>query len=376
MHPKARGITSGRSTHLTHVLEVGPRCSGATVRFRSGAAPLTARGGQQPTRRTRLDTENVETQAQAIAAPGGITMKQLLEAGVHFGHQTKRWNPKMKPYIFGARNGIYIIDLQKTVAHGARGASASSPTSPRAAAACSSSAPRSRPRTSSSEEARARRPVLRHQPLARRHAHQLQDHQAGHRPPEDAREDGRGRHLRAPPEEGSRQPRARAREAREEPRRHEGHDAAARAASSSIDPKKEHIAVHEASRLGIPVIGVVDTNCDPDGIDFVIPGNDDAIRSIKLFTSKIADACIEGARALPGVRRRRARRAGERAGRASATATTAAAPRPRPRWPRRPPWRPWRPRRRAPAAPSSRSRRSEPPPSGERLPSGGEAAAE
>ena len=62
-----------------------------------------------------------------------------------------------------------------------------------------------------------------------------------------------------------------------------------------IDPKKEHIAVHEASRLGIPVIGVVDTNCDPDGIDFVIPGNDDAIRSIKLFTSKIADACIEGA---------------------------------------------------------------------------------
>src|SRR6201999_2136393 len=61
-----------------------------------------------------------------------------------------------------------------------------------------------------------------------------------------------------------------------------------------IDPKKEHIAVHEASRLGIPVIGVVDTNCDPDGIDFVIPGNDDAIRSIKLFTSKIAESCIEG----------------------------------------------------------------------------------
>jgi small subunit ribosomal protein S2 len=62
-----------------------------------------------------------------------------------------------------------------------------------------------------------------------------------------------------------------------------------------VDPKKEHIAIHEATRLGIPVIGVVDTNCDPDGIDFVIPGNDDAIRSIKLFTSKIADACIEGA---------------------------------------------------------------------------------
>ncbi len=83
--------------------------------------PLTARGGHNQPKDTDLDTqENVETQAQAIAAPGGITMKQLLEAGVHFGHQTKRWNPKMKPYIFGARNGIYIIDLQKTVAPGPR----------------------------------------------------------------------------------------------------------------------------------------------------------------------------------------------------------------------------------------------------------------
>ena len=103
--------------HLTHVLEVGPRCSGAT-----GSLPEWGRSVDGAWRTTTnlegfvLDTqENVETQAQAIAAPGGITMKQLLEAGVHFGHQTKRWNPKMKPYIFGARNGIYIIDLQKTV---------------------------------------------------------------------------------------------------------------------------------------------------------------------------------------------------------------------------------------------------------------------
>ncbi len=85
-----------------------------------------------------------------------------------------------------------------------------------------------------------------------------------------------------------------------------------------IDPKKEHIAVHEASRLGIPVIGVVDTNCDPDGIDFVIPGNDDAIRSIKLFTSKIADACIEGSA------RYRASGASERDEQDSQQATTGA----------------------------------------------------
>ena len=104
-----------------------------------------------------------------------------------------------------------------------------------------------------------------------------------------------------------------------------------------IDPKKEHIAVHEASRLGIPVIGVVDTNCDPDGIDFVIPGNDDAIRSIKLFTSKIADACIEGAARYRASGASRARRAGQAAGgpeRPAATSAGSAAVADRDRGPR------------------------------------------
>ena len=105
-----------------------------------------------------MDTqENVETQAQAMAAPGGITMKQLLEAGVHFGHQTKRWNPKMKPYIFGARNGIYIIDLQKTVALARAAFRFVADVTARGGSACSSWAPRSRRRTSSSEEAAPRR---------------------------------------------------------------------------------------------------------------------------------------------------------------------------------------------------------------------------
>ena len=115
-----------------------------------------------------------------------------------------------------------------------------------------------------------------------------------------------------------------------------------------IDPKKEHIAVHEASRLGIPVIGVVDTNCDPDGIDFVIPGNDDAIRSIKLFTSKIADAVHRGRGPLPRLGRRerdeqderqRGRCAGPRGAPSAAVRTVTRGPRGMPRrrapWPRR-----------------------------------------
>ena len=96
-----------------------------------------------------------------------------------------------------------------------------------------------------------------------------------------------------------------------------------------IDPKKEHIAVHEARRLGIPVIGVVDTNCDPDGIDYVIPGNDDAIRSIKLFTSKVADACIEDA-AVPGLGRGGPGPGGGAAPRRRAAPAAAVRSRPRP----------------------------------------------
>src|SRR5438094_431146 len=120
-----------------------------------------------------------------------ISMKQLLEAGVHFGHQTSRWNPKMKPYIFGARNGIHIIDLQQTL--------------------------------------------------------------------------GGIKAMRKLPD-----------------------------AIFVVDPKQEEIAVKEARKLGVPVIAVIDTNCDPDMVDYKVPGNDDAIRAIRLFCAAIADAVIEG----------------------------------------------------------------------------------
>ena len=215
----------------------------------------------------------------------------------------------MKPYIFGARNGIYIIDLQKTV-----GLARSALRFVSDAVAQGRLGPLRR-----HEEAGAGRhprggaplrPVLRHEPLARRHAHELQDREAGHRPPQDHREDGGRRHLRAAPEEGGRPARARAREAREEPRRHQGDLAPARPRSSSSTRRRSTSRSTRRTASASRWSAVVDTNCDPEGIDYVIPGNDDAIRSIRLFTGKVAEACIEGKRALRrvGGRARRPRR--------------------------------------------------------------------
>jgi small subunit ribosomal protein S2 len=206
---------------MTHAVPSGQRGAGGDAGAAHGTEEARARRTNNP---------------EGARAMSTVTMKQMLEAGVHFGHQTKRWNPKMKPYIFGARNGIYIIDLQKTAA-----CSAAPTTSSRrrtAASRCSSSAPRSRRRTWS-PRGRARRHVLRHQPLARRHADQLQDHQ-GHRSQARHRAMAR-RHLRAPAQEGSADARARAREARanlggiKDMEKLPG-------AVFVIDPKKEHIA--------------------------------------------------------------------------------------------------------------------------------------
>ena len=200
------------------------------------------------------------------------------------------------------------------------------------------------------EEADALRPVLRHQPLARRHAHQLPDRQGLDRAPARDREDGRGRHLRALTKKEV---------ARLEREREKLEKALGGIKSMSelpgavfiIDSHKEHIAVTEARKLEIPIVAITDTNCDPDLIDYVIPGNDDAIRSIKLFAGKIADACVLGqkvaARARQPAARRRARTRAARSSRRSASrrAATARASRScragaaicrRPRRPRRP----------------------------------------
>jgi len=222
-----------------------------------------------------------------------ISMKQLLEAGVHFGHQTSRWNPKMKPYIFGARNGIYIIDLQQTVkmfrdvydfvrdlaADG--GTLLMVGTKKQAQDIVREEAERcgmyyvnnrwlggmltnfqtiraSIEKLKKLEEVMADPEMI--QALTKK---EMSDNAKDHGKLMENL--GGIKNMRKLPD-----------------------------ALWVIDTKKEEIAVAEANRLGIPVIAVVDTNCDPDLISYRIPGNDDAIRAIKLFTAAVADAILEG----------------------------------------------------------------------------------
>ena len=223
-----------------------------------------------------------------------ISMKELLEAGVHFGHQTKRWNPKMKEYIFGERNGIYIIDLQKTlklfkdamryVAEAGRA--------------------RQRPCCSSEPSARRRKPSPK-KPRAAASSTSTSAGWAACSPTCTTVQKSikRLKELDAmATDERLCEGRAKKEVGRlERERKHLQQNLAGIKDMSGlpdvlfvVDSNKEAIAVKEARKLGIPVVAVVDTNCDPDEVDYVIPGNDDALRAIRLFTTKIADAVIEG----------------------------------------------------------------------------------
>jgi len=218
-------------------------------------------------------------------------MKELLEAGVHFGHQTRRWNPKMKPYIFGKRNGIYIIDLQKTLklfeqvvqfvgdlaAQGKRILFVG--TKRQAQEAIAEEARRSGEfyvtnrwlGGTLTNFVTLRASIERLKEIEAR----LNDENSPLMKKEKLRLE-REREKMVKNLEGIR-------DMEELPD-----------ALFVVDPKKEAIAVSEANKLGIPVIGIVDTNCDPELIDYLIPGNDDAIRAIRLFASRVADAYIEG----------------------------------------------------------------------------------
>ena len=239
-----------------------------------------------------METQDTTTQQQAMAAASGITMRQLLEAGVHFGHQTKRWNPKMKPYIFGARNGIYIIDLQKTVNMARAAFRFVADITGRGGAVLFVGTKKQAQDVIQEEARRAGQFFVTSRWLGGTLTNFKTIKQGIDRLKtlEKMAEDGTFERL----------PKKEVASLEREREKLEKNLGGVKEMSKLpkcifvIDPKKEHIAVHEANRLGIPVIGVVDTNCDPDGIDFVIPGNDDAIRSIKLFTSKIAESCIEG----------------------------------------------------------------------------------
>ena len=221
-----------------------------------------------------------------------ISMKQLLEAGVHFGHQTRRWNPKMKEYIFTERNGIYIIDLQKTVK---KAEEAYNFVRSVAEAGDSILFVGTKKQAQESIEQEAKRCEMSY--VNQRwlggmltNFKTIQTRIAKLRKIEKMEADGDFAYL----------PKKEVIKLKAEQEKLEKNLSGIKdmkklpGAMFVVDPRKEHIAVMEARALGIPVVAIVDTNCDPDEVDYAIPGNDDAIRAVKLIASKMADAVLEG----------------------------------------------------------------------------------
>jgi small subunit ribosomal protein S2 len=219
-----------------------------------------------------------------------VTMKELLEAGVHFGHQTRRWNPKMKPYIFGKRNGIYIIDLQKTQKLFGEVADFVQELAQAGKRILFVGTKRQAQEAVAEEASRAGEFFVTNRWLGgtltnfvtiRSSIQHLKEIEG-----------------RLNDESGSLTKKERLRLERERERLTKNLEGIRDMeelpdALFVVDPKKEYIAVAEANKLGIPVIAIVDTNCDPELIDYIIPGNDDAIRAIRLFAARVADAYIE-----------------------------------------------------------------------------------
>jgi len=225
-----------------------------------------------------------------------VTLKQLLEAGVHFGHQTSRWNPKMRAYIFTARNGIHIIDLQKTVRllddsyEFVRTIAASG------RPVLFVGTKKQAQETVLEETARCGQFYVNHRWLGGTLTNFTTIRKSIARLKKLDEMSETGEYERLPKKEviGLERERAKLQSALV------GIKSMDRLPSAIfiIDPKKESIAVEEARRLAIPIVAIVDTNCDPSGIDYPVPGNDDAIRSVRLITSRIADAIIEGSGTL------------------------------------------------------------------------------
>ena len=221
-----------------------------------------------------------------------VTMKQLLEAGVHFGHQTRRWNPKMKPYIFGARNGIYIIDLQKTVRLFKRAYSFVQDTVANGGSVLFVGTKKQAQDAILEEASRCGQYYVNSRWLGGmltnfstiKHSIDKLNHISSIlAAPQETNYTKKEIFNLARLQDKLNKNLAGIREMRKIP-----------SAIFVVDPKKENIAVREANKLNIPIVAIVDTNCDPDEINYVIPGNDDAIRAIRLFSAKIADACLDG----------------------------------------------------------------------------------
>jgi small subunit ribosomal protein S2 len=221
-----------------------------------------------------------------------VSMKQLLEAGVHFGHQTRRWNPKMAPYIFTDRNGIYIIDLQKTVKKFEEAYNFVRDISVEGKDILFVGTKKQAQESIESEAKRCSMYYVNQRWLGGMltnfktirtridRLNKLNDMETN------------GAFDVLPKKEV-----IKLRLEKEKLEKNLGGIQEMKKLPGAlfiVDPRKERIAIAEARNLGIPVVAIVDTNCDPDEVDYVIPGNDDAIRAVKLFASKIADAVLEG----------------------------------------------------------------------------------
>jgi small subunit ribosomal protein S2 len=222
-----------------------------------------------------------------------ITMKELLEAGVHFGHQTKRWNPKMKEYIFGERNGIYIIDLQKTLKMFKEASKFVQDLATEGKIVLFVGTKRQAQDAIAEEATRAGSYYVNQRWLGGLLTNWVTVQKSVKRLKDLDEMATDGRYELLPKKEVIKL---------ERERKHLQANLAGIKnmtrlpdAVFVIDSNKEQIAVREARKLGIPVVAVVDTNCDPTEVDYVIPGNDDALRAIRLFASKIADSISEGA---------------------------------------------------------------------------------
>ena len=240
-----------------------------------------------------------------------VTMKDLLEAGVHFGHQTRRWNPKMKEYIYGARNGIYIIDLQKTVRKLRDALAFVHDLASNGGTVLFVGTKRQAQEVIAEEAARCGLfhvnqrwlgGTLTNFATIRKSLNRLREL-------EETSSGERTAHLTKKEAARLEKERERLDKALLGIKNMEGLPQAL----FVVDPQKEKIAVAEANKLGIPVIAIVDTNCDPEPIQYPIPGNDDAIRAIKLFAGKFADAILEGRGLWEAVRRDREAEAEKRA---------------------------------------------------------------
>ena len=222
----------------------------------------------------------------------GIALKDLLEAGVHFGHQTKRWNPKMKPFIFGERNGIYIIDLAKTAKLFRDAEQFVSNLAADGRTVLFVGTKRQAQDAIAEEATRSEMYFVNQRWLGGllTNFSTIQRSLARLRDLEAMETDGRYESL------SKKEIAQLEKEKRKLQKNLEGirHMQRLPDALFVVDTRKEKIAVDEARKLKIPVIGVVDTNCDPDEVDYVIPGNDDALRAIRLFASRIADAIVSG----------------------------------------------------------------------------------